>query len=257
MSLIINKYFNLLSSLANPSRLITFLLLMLSNLAFAAETQNSNNDIIIGSELNPPFVYMNEQGNMVGTLVDKLDSILRPTNLHYKFNYIPWKRGLEEINKKRNLFIFPMTRTTEREHLYKWLVPLHTINYGLYGLNSKLSSLTIDVSSGNFTVSCVAKTVMCNIAKEFGFPDSSIIVMSSASINHGIKLVLRERVDFIILSKEGINYFRSTLDNPKSKLIKINNYKYKAVEYLVGSHKTDDTLIKKIRDSVKHQEQSN
>ena len=251
--IIFNKYLRIVLGRVNPWKSFTFLFVLLSNLVIATETKNSNNDIIIASELNPPFVYMNEQGDMVGTLVDKLNSILKPTNLDYKFIYTPWKRGLEELNNKKNFFIFPMTRTTEREHLYQWVQPLHTIDYELYGLKDKQPSLTIDVTTGKFTVICIEKTFMCDLAKEIGFPASSIIAMSSSSLNHSITMVLRERVDFILLSKEGRKYFKKTLAIQGAELVKINNYKVKVVEYLVSSHNADKTLTKKILDSVNHQ----
>ena len=248
------KYNDRLNISNSFSLYIILLLSLFFNNTSLAENKQDNSNIILSSELYPPYVYQNEQGKMIGILVDELTTIFNATGLDYNFKYYPWKRGLKVLNQNNNMFIFPMTRSAKRENSYQWVLPLHTINLHLYGLKSKFNSPNIDVTTGKFTVSCVEKTIMCNALYDFGFPDKSITEMSSAALNHSLTMLLRERIDLMLLSKEELAFFKDKMDLNTSKLIKINSYNYQIVEYLVSNLKTDDKLIKKIRDSAKQLE---
>ena len=64
-------------------------------------------------------------------------------NSEFKVMWIPWKRGLSELSKNKNALFFPLTKNSERENEFQWIMKLATFDCWLFTFdpNIKLDSL--------------------------------------------------------------------------------------------------------------------
>jgi len=69
--------------------------------------------IVFATTQVPPFVYM-ENGNWVGIDVDIIREICKRHGLEAEFKDLPWKRGLNDVEKGNVDGMFPLFRTEER-----------------------------------------------------------------------------------------------------------------------------------------------
>ena len=64
-------------------------------------------------------------GNQVtGFTTDIVREILKRTNNTTVIELLPWARGYRTIQKEKNVFLFSMSRSEERENKFKWIGPI-------------------------------------------------------------------------------------------------------------------------------------
>ena len=154
------------------------------NVSFViADEQGNNSQVIILSQYNPPFVSTNEQGELIGTVVLKLQGILDQAGIDYKMQSVSWKRSLADVQQYPEVLSFPVSRIPEREKLYKWIIPLHRITSQLYGLRAKFDAELSDIKNGEYTFICSEKTVSCSALRSFGIPEQSITILAQYNNN--------------------------------------------------------------------------
>ncbi len=94
---------------------------------------NSLNALDIMTENYPPFNYMDKNTNKVtGFTTDIVREILKNTNTIDNIRLIPWARAYKDIQNKHDKVLFSMTRTTQREHLFKWVGPIADNSWTFY-----------------------------------------------------------------------------------------------------------------------------
>jgi polar amino acid transport system substrate-binding protein len=199
------------------------------------------------SDDNPPYAYTNSDGNIVGTLVDKLSAVMKALDISYQFQILPWKRALSNVQYKSNTLIFPLSRTPEREDNYSWIIPLHNLKFKIYGLKGTFNEGLIDITKGNYTFVCAEDTILCSVLRQLGVPESSIVKFGHIDHTQMIKMVFRQRVNFLLISDNGFDYYPNLMNFNKSLLAPLKNYNFEVVEYLAGSNDFDPLLIKKIQ----------
>lgn len=103
-----------------------------------------NAQLTIYCEDDPPFQIVNKDGSLSGLTVDVCKEIQKRVGSTDKIQVVPWARGLNEVNTKPNTILFSMTRTAERNPLYKWVGPVNEISFALYSKsdsNIKINNL--------------------------------------------------------------------------------------------------------------------
>jgi len=109
------------------SRLSTIFLALLSSwlAAASAPARAAEGDAIpVYAGDFAPYVTRGEDG-ATGLMVDLLREIETRTGLAFKVRIVPWARAQHFVSRvKRKAMIIPLTRTTQREPLYDWVVPL-------------------------------------------------------------------------------------------------------------------------------------
>ena len=106
------------------------------------------NDISYYTEDYPPFNFV-QDGKKTGFAVDILLKMFE--NLQLKktikdIKVVPWARGYNDVQKKTNVCLFTMTKTEARvkEHGFRWVGPVTSLNSVLIGKTSqkiKISSM--------------------------------------------------------------------------------------------------------------------
>jgi hypothetical protein len=199
------------------------------------------------SDDNPPYVYTNSDGIIVGSLVDELAAVMKIADISYQFQDLPWKRAMSNTQHSSNTLIFPLSRTAERENNFTWIIPLHVLKFKVYGLKGAFDENLKDISSGKYTFVCAEDTILCTVLRDSGVPESSIIKFGHIDHTQMINMVFRKRVNFLLISDQGLEYYPDVMDYNKNQLVQLKNYEYEVIEYLAGSVDFDPLLAKKIQ----------
>lgn len=95
-------------------------------------------EITLYAENAPPNAYV-ESGELKGRTIDIVTAVLNEigrSDLEIKM--IPWARGYHLLSKQKNVGLFPVARTADREHKFRWagqIMPNMIFLYRLKGRN--------------------------------------------------------------------------------------------------------------------------
>jgi polar amino acid transport system substrate-binding protein len=107
-----------------------FILVLFCPLVFAQNPTSSN--LSIYCEDDNPLQYFDKNKNLVGMTVEIVQEIQRRLGNTDPIQVVPWARGIYKLENEENVLLFTMARTSDREHLYQWIGPIISIEYGLF-----------------------------------------------------------------------------------------------------------------------------
>jgi len=87
---------------------------------------------IATEEAAPSSMLVN--GQVVGRNADKFSEVLRRSGIGYQLGILPWKRAYTLLQTRPDMCVFAMSRTPEREKLFKWVGPTDEAEWTFYGL---------------------------------------------------------------------------------------------------------------------------
>lgn len=90
-------------------------------------------EFVFTTEQLPPF-NMSSGGKIIGIAADKLTEMMKRANLTYHIDMFPWARAYQSAEKNNQTCVFSAARTAERESKFKWVGPVATTSWVLYGL---------------------------------------------------------------------------------------------------------------------------
>lgn len=90
------------------------------------ESFNEKKEVVVEiyTEEDPPYSFTDENGELCGYGVDIVNEIQQRLGYNYKIQVVPWARAYNIINKRPNVVVFTMSRTRERENLFRWVGPI-------------------------------------------------------------------------------------------------------------------------------------
>ncbi|GAB2208908.1 hypothetical protein ROS1_57260 [Roseibium sp. ROS1] len=146
----------------------------------------------------PPYQYI-ENGILKGVTVDLLLAILKEANAEQtlaEIEVVPWARGYSRVKTQPNTVLFSMTRTPEREEMFKWAGPI--LKNDTYFIGRKDQGIRIagpaDLYQYRFGVIIDDASEM--FAKRHGIPSENITKNSRADLN--MRMLEAGRIDFVI-----------------------------------------------------------
>ncbi len=94
-------------------------------------------DLIYMTEEYPPFNFL-EDGELKGITIEILKLLWMEMGVEEQpVKLYPWARGFNYIQKYDNHVLFAMSRTEDREDLFKWVGPVFNVEIVLIGLSEK------------------------------------------------------------------------------------------------------------------------
>ena len=105
--------------------------------AFAAD------EIRIVTEELPPY-NMTKDGRLTGMSTEVVQAVLKEVGMPAIIESMPWARAYDIALNSENVLIFSITRTAQREKLFKWvgiIAPVHWYLYSKSGRDISLSHL--------------------------------------------------------------------------------------------------------------------
>jgi len=125
-----------LHSLIHPmgSALRVALLLCMGSAALGAESINSDApraEIHVVTEELPPY-NMTRNGVLTGMSTEVVQAVLKEVNVQASIHSMPWARAYDLALHTPNVLIYSITRTAERERLFKWVGTIAASRWFLY-----------------------------------------------------------------------------------------------------------------------------
>lgn len=87
---------------------------------------------IATEEAAPSSMLVN--GQVIGRNADKFKEVLRRSGIVHQLDILPWKRAYTLLQSRHDMCVFSMSRTPEREKLFKWVGPTDEAEWTFYGL---------------------------------------------------------------------------------------------------------------------------
>ena len=175
-------------------------------ISFGIFAQNVNvDDLVYMTEEFPPYNYT-EKNVLKGLSVELLLSIWEEMGFEEQhIKVYPWARGYQLIQKNKNHVLFSMTRTKEREKMFKWVGPIHVDKFVLIGLKDKNIQVNSLEDIKKLRIGTTRDDVAGEILKELGINVKAVDKVPDMGAN--VKKLLLGRIDLVSYSERGLYNF--------------------------------------------------
>ena len=143
----------------------------------------------------PPITFTNQKGEPDGLAVEVTKVVFKKLNLNNKIYMMPWARAYNMLLKKKNIVLFSVSRTAQRDKLFQWVGPIYSMKSSIYvrsDSNIKINSLEdakklkkIGTYRDSFNEQCL---------KKLGF--NNLEAVTNNELN--IKKLMNRRIDAIV-----------------------------------------------------------
>lgn len=217
-----------------------FAVLIPGSMAFASPVDG----MAFMTEEYPPFNMAGEDGVPTGLVVDVLTGMFERTgtNLGAKdVKILPWARGYREVQSVPNTCLFSMTRTEERENLFKWVGPLFVSSFDAIVLKEK----GLKASSASDLVGLRAGVVRDDMGDKLAVEAGVKSIERIASHENNLRKLDEGRVDFIVFNMGSLALLLKDMGRPASDIEKYERLWTLSESrlFFAFNKKTDDAVI--------------
>lgn len=100
--------------------------------------------LYIAGEPSPPSA-MNDGTTITGRETEKIREIMARSATPYTLELLPWKRAYTLVQSRPAMCVYSMSRTPEREALFKWVGPTDEAEWVFYGrINHRFTLKTLE-----------------------------------------------------------------------------------------------------------------
>jgi len=211
-------------------------LFCLSVLVSFAQAENFE----IMTEEYPPFNYT-ENGKLTGLSSEVMEELIKRIGHPDNIKVVPWSRGYKLIQDKDGMILFSMTRTEQRESLFKWVGPVAENKWVFFA--KKGSGIQINSLEDAKTVKKIGTykdDAAESYLKEQGFTNIESVVNDQANV----KKLMAGRINLWIVGQlQGLFKAKNAIGD-SSALEKVFDVKETQL-YIAFSKSTSDGDIEK------------
>jgi len=169
---------------------ITLISLLIANSLFA---------LTLMTEDYPPYNYSDRYGKPAGISVDIVKTIIKKTGDIDNITILPWARSYKYIQERKGQVLFVMTRTPQREKMFKWVGPVATNKWVLFtnsSSNISLNSLE-EAKNSKYTIGTYKDDACEVFLKNKGFSNLD----SQNDDNLNVKKLMKNRINLWIVGE--------------------------------------------------------
>ena len=191
--------------------IITLSLLLFLQPCFAA--------ITVVTENFPNFQYLDENGELTGTVVDKVKSGLDKSGVDYEVSVNSWSISYNAALRDSNTCIFSMARLPAREDKFTWVAKIGGFSASFYSFKSEQVKITSIDEAKKYRIAVLKNNYSHIYLKENGFDErNQLILLDSFDNIYDVLKSRRSSIDLVILSDEQFKHERdndNTLEDLK------------------------------------------
>lgn len=222
---------------------LVFCFVFLANMAWSDDISHLN----IMTESYPPYNY-SENGTLTGLAVELLQVALKNSDLNTSdIQLLPWPRAYRYLLKNSDTMLFSMTRTEEREPLFKWAGPISATRVVL--LAKKDSHIKIDSEDdlSNYSIGAIRDDIGDQTVKNFNNPDIKMVYPNS--IDSLLKMLESERIHLLAYEQNVANWFiaKNGFDPSEFEIVSVLKEGYL---YYAFNRSISNSLIRQVQDGV-------
>lgn len=226
---------------------ITSLLICFAFLGINFSYADKHESLSYITEEYPPWNF-EENGTIKGIGPDLMRLMWKKMGYpEQEIKLLPWVRAYNLIQKNNNYVLMTMTRTANREKLFKWVGPMSNTRYSFIGLAKNSFKINTLDDAQNYIIGTLKEDAGEQIIIESGFDRKNIV--SLTSIDQLTKMLKHKRIDFLIYDERGYkNYL-------KSKNYNVNEFKTFFVlkdvdDYFAFNKNIDDSLVNQFQQAL-------
>lgn len=112
-------------------------LLLVLFIVFLASGAPANEDVFVVTESLPPYQIQGNQKEITGLSTEIVKAVLNEAGVAYEIRMYPWTRAYKIALHKKNVLIYSIMRTQQREKLFKWVGAITPFDIHLFKLQSR------------------------------------------------------------------------------------------------------------------------
>jgi polar amino acid transport system substrate-binding protein len=193
-----------------------------------------------------PYNY-EENGIAKGPSSELVRKVLDKAGIQYKIRVYPWARAYKIALEEKNVLIYTIARTPERESLFKWVRPIaEPDNTYLYKLSNRKDIIinTLD-DAKKYQIGIIKESMYHQFLIKKGFTDNLQIVPQQ---QQNYKKLLINRIDLLAQGERNLqeelkkkHYKDANIQIEKAFML--FQYPY----YMAFSKSTSDEVVEKVR----------
>ncbi|MES9956101.1 MAG: transporter substrate-binding domain-containing protein [Sedimenticola sp.] len=203
-------------------------------------------EITLIAEDAAPNSYI-DNGQVTGKAVEVVQAVLKEIDMEGEpIRIYPWARGYKMLESRKNIALFPTSRTEQRETLFKWAGPIADNEVNLYKLKSRkdIQPETLDDlkkyragSAGG--INNMKTQYLINQGFEVEIVDED---------KQNIDKLFAGRVDFVPYASTRLSYDIKRYGHDPQEIEKIWNIEEMSSQaYMAFSKPTDDAIVEKFQ----------
>lgn len=225
---------------------------LLAALAGVALQAAASGPLRIVTEEYPPY-NLTENGKITGFSTEVVQAVLRELGQTAPIQSMPWARAYEIALNTPNVLIYSITRTAQREPLFKWVGSVAPSDWYLFsrrGSTTRVATLDDAKAYQTATVNEDAGEQYL-VSKGFAIGHN---LQSSNKYEFNYEKLRRGRVDLWVVNDLVAHYLsRRAGDNPESVLVRALHLPDLGSSdglYMAFSLKTPDTTVERFRHAL-------
>ncbi len=198
----------------------------------------------IMTEDYPPYNYPEENGKIAGLSTEVVREILKEVGHEDNIKIYPWARSYKIIQEKPNKVLYSMTRTPQREDMFKWVGPVAENNWVFFARKDSNIKINKLEDAKKYTIGTYRDDACELFLKEKGFTN----LQSVPDDKLNVRKLVKKRIDLWIVGL-GQGVFKAKRENFNQNIKKIYDVKHTEL-YIAFSKDTDDKIIKKWQNAL-------
>jgi polar amino acid transport system substrate-binding protein len=218
---------------------------MLSTLSFSSYAKEVGpEDLVYMCEDIPPSNYV-QDGELKGISVEMLRLIWSKMGVAQQpIKVVPWARGYNLLQTEKNQVLFSMSRTKEREALFKWVGPIFSAKNVLLGRAGRNYTIKKLADAKKFRIGTIKDDYAEKYLSGAGF--DKVKVEGVASLEQNFGKLRSGRIDLIAHTEQTL--FKFIKENRLSpKEFKVYFVVTESPNYYAFSKETPDYLIRRFQ----------
>lgn len=106
--------------------------------------------LILYTEEQPPFNYINERGQVAGRSTEIIKEIMKRQGIQSPIVMGKWTDGYNTVLKTSNTAIYSTIRTHQRESMFRWVGPIAELQYAFYVRSDSVVTATSVLDLRNY-----------------------------------------------------------------------------------------------------------
>ena len=212
---------------------------------------NLKQEITFYTENYPPANFV-DNGEMKGITIESLKLMWnKMSQQEQNIFVVPWARGYRNALLEPNTALFTMSRTEERETLFKWLGPLFQSRHVLIAKKSKNIKAASVHDLFQFRVATIRGDISEISLQKMGYPELNMAKVTE--LERAFYMMQSDRVELLMVSIHGFQHLMERLGGDASHYEQVWHVNTVG-NYIAFNRNIPDVIIEKYRKAFEETE---
>lgn len=203
----------------------------------------------------PPYTYLS-QGKPAGLAIEVVNAMFEEAHVLGTIEFMPWRRAYQRGLDEPNVLVFTMSRTPEREALFKWVAPVFSTHVRLYRLTQRtdVQAPSLDAAK-RYTIGTVRGYASEKLLIDQGFQPGKQLEQTSSEATSAL-MFLNGRFDLLCSNDVVLADVLRRNGRTFAEVTPVLTLPPQFDEYMAFSRSTDDRVVEALRAALVRLKQS-